>query len=186
MIKSKKVILSITIVLLLIAVVSASTYAYFVSRSEDVNFGSSTGEVDIIYDARENINNIDRLIPVLSKEKGIISVVEASLGLDSVKSKLNLYLTPTVFSNELNIEVLKWDVVINDKEGNYITTYSGNFLDASLDTPMKVVDSYLLSTDKTVFNIYVWLDAKLITNNINENNFKFKISSDIVNITADF
>ena len=186
MIKSKKVILSIVCVLLLIAVVSASTYAYFTARSEDVNFGSNTGKVDIVYNVRENINNIDRLIPVLSKEKGIISVVDASLTMDSVKSKLNLYLTPTVFSDELNIEALRWDVVVNDKDGNYITTYSGNFVDASLDNPMKVVDGYLLSTENTIFNIYVWLDAKLITNNINENNFKFKISSDIVNITAEF
>lgn len=183
--KKKSIVFSIIIVLLIISLVSAFTYAFFVGRTDEKDFGADSGELSVSYDISENITG-ETLSPSSSRDDGLRSVAVAKLNVDSVNALFNLYITPTTIDNELAISALKWEVDIVDKDGNVVKNISDDFDDANVNEPIKIIDGYALTTDNTTFNIYIWLDSSLIVEPIVDKRFVAKISADSVDITGTF
>lgn len=188
--RKKKIIISIISVLLLIVVVGAATYAYIVAitNEEDVNTGS--GMLDINYSEPGDITGT--LAPSPDRSGGLSTCATASLKDGSVDAILNMYITPTALTN-LNIEALKWEAE-GIRNGEVICSGSGNFSTAVVDEPIKLfsndvtddIDDCMLSTDETIFNIYIWLDADLINTSLGGVSFGATIGADSVDITGLF
>lgn len=176
----KNIIISILIVLVIILLVFGSTYAYISAVTNQVNAGTGSGKIDINYNVNPLTGN---LLSSSSREKGLSTTASVSLKSGSVDALFNMYITPTVINN-LDIPALRWEVEgIIGSEVVYIN--SGDFDDATVNEPVKIVDSYDLSTTVTTFNIYIWLDESLITEAISNVNFNAKIEADSVPVTGD-
>lgn len=180
---NKKLILYIVLVLLLIAIVGGTTYAYILGRTNEGGVSNNSGMVDVDYTINENITGV-QLIPTDSKSGGLHSTATAKLATDSVNAGFNIYITPSIITG-LNISALKWEVT-GTNNGSTVYTNSGNFSSATAGTPIKIVNSYALKSTVTTFDIYIWLDASLITTSINDKQFKATISADSVQITGNY
>lgn len=180
---NKKLILYIGLVLLLIVIVGGATYAYILGRTNEEEVTNNSGMVDVDYTINENITGV-QLIPSDSKSGGLHSVATAKLKEGSVNAGFNIYITPSVIEG-LDISALKWEVIgTNNNEEVY--TNSGNFSGATMGNAIKIVDSYALKSTDTTFDIYIWLDASLITTSIDNKQFKATISADSVQITGNY
>lgn len=179
--KNKKIIISIIIVVLLILLVFGATYAFLATRTNEGGINTGTGKLDINYTMPNNITG--ELSPSAIKENGLKAVATASLNAGSVDALFNMYINPTALTN-LNIPALKWEVV-GMQGGTTVYTNKGDFSTAVVNTPIKIVDGYQLSTTSTTFNVYIWLDETLINTAINNASFGAKISSDSVPITGE-
>ena len=178
--KRKSIIISIGVVLLIVVLVAGVTSAYLAAITNEEQVDAGSGMLDINYDAPDDITT-GILNASSDRSSGILSVATASLKSGSEAALFNMYVTPTTLSDNLKIKAFKWEVVV---DGTVIK--SGDFSGASVGTPIKVVDGYKLSTDATVFNIYIWLDASLITSGISGASFTAKIGADSVPITGGF
>ena len=184
--KDKKIIISIFSIVAIIALVSGAVYAYFSFVTNSGNVATTNGKLDIDY----NISNPELtgiLIPSSSRSGGIMETATAKLKTGSVDAAINFYITPTSIQG-FPLSALSYDVDVIDTSDNVVATYSGNFNDAVVNTPLKIVDAHDLSTDLLTFNIYLWLDGSKINNdNFNVNNsFTAVISADTVQITGEF
>lgn len=188
--KSKKLITSIICILILIIAVSSVTYAFITAVTNEGNIGTGSGMLDINYDPPDDING--NLILSFDRSGGLFTSAKASLKNESVAAILNMYITPTSLTN-LNIEALKWEAE-GIRNNEIICSGSGNFASAVVDEPIKLfkndvndnIDDCQLSTDETIFNIYIWLDAKLVNTSIGGATFGATIGADSVQITGDF
>lgn len=178
--KRKSIIVSIVIVLLIVVLVTGATYAYLTSITNEEQIDTGSGMLGINYNAPDDITT-GILNASSDRSRGLLSVATASLESDSEEALFNMYITPTTLSDNLKIEAFKWEVVV---DGTVIK--SGNFADANVGTSIKVVDSYKLSTATTTFNIYIWLDASLISTGISSTSFSASIGADSVPITGSF
>ena len=81
---------------------------------------------------------------------------------------------------------LKYEVYIHN--GDLTTGTNGNFSTATKDKPLTIVENYYLTstTDYVTFDIFIWLDNSLITNNMIGKTFKATISADSTAITGEF
>lgn len=181
--KKKKIVLYIVFVLLLCIVVGAASYAYIVARTNEGNVNNNSGKMDVDYTITENITGI-QLMPSEDKSGGLHSVATAKINSGSVPSAFNIYITPTSITG-LNIAALKWEVT-GTNGGTTVYTKSGNFSTATVNTPITIVDKYTLKSTDTTFDIYIWLDANLISTTLNNNKFTAKISADTVQITGNY
>ena len=184
--KKKKIIISITIVLLIILAVSGATYAYFKFATNSEEIESTAGKLDIDYSiSDETLEGL--LIPSATRTGGVMEAVTAKLNDGSVPGKLNIYITPT-FITGMPASSLMWEVDVVDTSSNIINHYNGDFTSAVINTPIKVVDAYQLSSNLLTFNIYVWLNGERINNENfnNDNGFSATISADSVPITGEF
>lgn len=183
--KKKSMVISIFVVLLIIALVSGTTYAYLLANTNEVNVDTGSGMLGVNYNiSPENITG--SLVSSLDREKGLKAVATVSLTTDSEAALFNMYIMPTALTN-LNITAFKWEVEgILDEEVVY--TNSGNFSSAIVNIPIKIVDSYplILTEKETTFNIYMWLNANEITSSIDGASFGAKINADSVNISGSF
>lgn len=185
MTKKKHIIISIISILILIIIVSASTYAYFIAKLDEIDVGTDSGELSVLYEIDENITG-EVLVPSTTYENGIKSVAKARLNTGSVKALFNLYITPTTFDSALAISPLKWHVDVVDYNNNIVDSYSGNFVGKKEGEAFKVIDGYELTLVDTTFNIYIWLDSSLVVQPINDKRFVANISADTVDITGTF
>lgn len=181
--KKKKIVLYIVLVILLCAVVATATYAYIVGNTNEENVTNNSGKVDVNYSITENITGV-QLMPSDNKSGGIHSVAVAKLNTNSAAAAFNIYITPTSITG-LNIAALKWEVT-GTNGGTTVYTKSGNFSTATVNTPITIVDKYTLKSTDTTFDIYIWLDANLISTTLNNNKFTAKISADTVQITGNY
>ena len=181
--KTKGIIISVILVFLIIVLVSSSTYAYFILRTNDVGVDTGSGMLDINYSIEpENITGA--IISSMDRESGLKAIASVSLKPGSEVASLNMYVTPTSITN-LNIDAFKWEVEgIND--GLVVYENSGDFSSALEGIPIIIVDGYTLSEAETIFNIYIWLDASLVNSPIAGVNFGAKITADSVNVTGEF
>ena len=179
--KRKSIVISIVIVILIIVLVAGGTSAYLVAITNEQQVDTGSGMLGINYSPPDS----DALTGVLNassdRNRGLHAVAKASLESSSEAALFNMYVTPTTLSDNLKIEAFKWEVVV---DGTVIK--HGDFSKASVSTPIKVVDSYALTTDDTEFNIYIWLDASMLTSAISGAGFAAKITADTVQITGEF
>lgn len=186
--KRRKLIISIVMVILLVVIVGAVTYAYIVAITNSGDVNNSSGMLDINYDAPADITG--SFIPSTDRSGGLFTTTKASLVAGSQVAYLNMYVTPTALTN-LNISALKWETEglrdINDDGTLDVVCYkSGNFSTALVDEPIKVVDACQLDYDDTTFNIYIWLDASLLNTSLSGATFGAKIGADSVDITGTY
>ena len=184
--KKKKLIISILGVLVIIAVVSSASYAYFRFVTNSGNIESTAGKLDIDYNISEP-NLTGTLIPSATRSGGVLESITAKLKEGSVDGAINLYINPTEVVG-IPLGALSYDVDVIDTSSNVINHYSGDFSTATINTPYKIVDAYDLSTNLLTFNIYIWLDGSKINNeNFNStNHFNAIITADSVHITGEF
>ena len=175
--KKAKVIGTILGVILFIALIAGFTYAYLLSRVEKtVTTGS--GKFSIDYQIVQNITS-SSLSPSSNKDEGLHGIVKAKLSENSVAGKFNIYITPSVIDG-LNSNALKYEVYIHN--GDLTTGTNGNFSTATN------VENYDLTstTNYVTFDIFIWLDNSLITNDMIGKTFKATISADSTAITGEF
>ena len=178
--KRKSIIVSIIIVLLIVVLVTGATYAYLTSITNEEQVDTGSGMLGIDYDAPDDITT-GILNASSDRSKGLHSVATASLESGSEQALFNMYITPTTLSDNLKIEAFKWEVVVDG-----VVIKHGDFENADIGVPIKVVDSYKLTTATTTFNIYVWLDASLVSTSISSASFSASIGADSVPITGSF
>ena len=154
----KQLVLSITGILLLILIVSGSTFAYFSTvvkgNGNDISANSKIFNVD--YHNGQDING--ELDIVTDKANGRVTEVEIGLTENIPGVVGNILLNVENITDNLKINGFKWESYL--KEGNTETLQkSGNFSAASNDLVISLVDNYPLTTSMKTFKIYIWLDA---------------------------
>lgn len=181
--KKKNIIISITIVLLIIILVSSTTYAYIYARTNEGSIDTGSGMLDINYTITPSTIT-GGLVSSSKRESGLKAIAAASLKTGSEKAMFNMYITPTSLAN-LNVPAFKWEVegVVGEE---IVYTNLGDFSTAEENTPVKIVNGYPLTETATTFNIYIWLDASILSTPISGASFGAKITADSVPITGDF
>lgn len=179
----KKIIISILIVIGIILLVSSGTYAFFVSITGGADADAGTGMLGIDYTPPGDLTG--ELVPSSSRNLGLMTTASASLESSSVPASFNLYITPTSIDN-INIPALRWEVEAI-RDGGIVNgcSNSGNFDGATVNTKIDMVSGCQLTADVTTFNIYIWLDASLITSPINGVTFNANIGASSVPITGE-
>lgn len=182
MLKNKNILLSVAGVMLIIILVSAFTYAYITTITNEEAIGAGSGELDINYTKPAELTGM--LLISNNRDGGLKTTASASINDGSEDALFNMYITPTVLTN-LNIPALKWEVE-GVRNNEIVCTGSGDFRNAVVDTKFKILDSCKLSTDVTTFTVYIWLDSSLITTSVGGAQFDAKIGADAVPITGEF
>lgn len=181
--KKKSIVIFIIFVVVIIILISSGTYAYISARTKDDYISTGSGMLDIKYSITpENITG--NLVSSINRESGLKAVATVSLKAESEDALFNMYIIPTALTN-LNINALKWEVEGVDGE-EIVYTNAGDFSIAEQDTPIKIVDSYALTENDTIFTIYIWLDANLVKNPIENVSFGAKITADSSPLTGNF
>lgn len=174
----KEKILTITLVLVLIGIVSGTTYAFILVKASTTSqeLAKSSG-IDINYSAQ---NITTSLVPSLTKSSGIHSQITMSLATNSIKSTANIRFTPTnLSSGAYKTSGLIWEVYV----GSTLKA-SGNFANATENTPMDLLTNYELTTTSTVFDIYIWLDGSKTGNEVMNKQFAGYYNATSANITG--
>ncbi len=183
---NKKIIISIFSVIAIIVLVAGSVYAYFSFVTNGGTVQTTNGKLDVDYNISEpNLTGV--LIPSATRSGGVLEVATAKLNTGSVDAAINFYITPTSITG-FPLSALCYDVDVLNTSNEVINTYMGTFSSASLNTPLKIIDGYNLTTNLLTFNIYIWLDGSKINNeNFNSNNsFSATITADTAHITGEF
>lgn len=162
----------------------SGTYAWLTLVTNSVTVESASGTLDIDYNI-SNANLGGTLIPSATRSGGVMESVTAKLNTGSVDSSINLYITPTLITG-ISSAALMWEVDVVNTSGAVINHYSGDFSSAVVDTPIKIVDGYSLSSSLLTFNIYVWLDGSRLNSINSTNRFTATITADSVPITGEF
>lgn len=186
--KRRKLIISITFVILILFVVISSTYAFllFMTNGEDVSTGS--GMLGINYVTPDDIGG--SLAPSTNRDGGLFTTTTVSLQTGSEKALFNMYITPTSLIN-MDIAALKWEAeglrdTNNDGVDEVVCFDNGNFYGATINNAIKIIDSCALDYTDTIFNIYIWLDLNAIDAPLSGAAFAAKIGADSVNITGTY
>ena len=181
---------SVILVILFIVIVGSATYAYLAAITNEGTIGTGSGMLDINYTEPGDITG--SFVPSVDRSGGLSTTARASLKTGSVDAIFNMYITPTALTN-LNIPALKWEAE-GVRDGNVICSGSGDFSTATVGEPIKLfanditdnIDDCVLSTDETTFNIYIWLDAGLITTSLGGISFGATLGADSVEVTGKF
>lgn len=149
--KKKSLFISVILVMLLIVAVVTATSAFLATITNEGSIGTGSGMLDINYTKPASLTG--NFIPSTDRSGGLTTTAKASLKSGSENALFNMYLTPTALTN-LNIPALKWEVE-GIRDGIIVCSKNGDFSDATVDTPIKIIEGCLLSTTETTFNIYV-------------------------------
>lgn len=186
--KKKKLIISIVIILLLIVVIASSTYAFVLARTNEGSVSTGSGMLGINYVTPDDIGGT--LIPSSSRDGGLFTSTTASLKTGSQVALFNMYITPTTLT-KLNIKALKWEAeglrdTNDDGVLDVVCTGNGDFSEAVVGTPIKMINGCQLDYVDTTFNIYIWLDASILDTALDGGAFRAKIGADSVDITGTY
>jgi len=186
--KRKKLIILITLGVLIIAAITASTYAYLLAMTNEEDASTGSGMLGINYNPPADIGGM--LVPTSDRNGGLFTTTTASLETGSEKALFNMYITPTSLTN-MNIAALKWESeglrdTNNDGVLDTVCAGSGDFSNASVNKDIVIIDHCELDYTDTVFNIYIWLDSNLLDTSLDGATFGAKIGADSVNITGTY
>ena len=162
---NKKLIYSISIVLLLIIAVIGGTYSFFAATTDNKNVITNSSKFEVIYTGGTEIKG-----PIeLSEDRtgGINTTVHIKVGEGSSQALSYLYLNITEMTDNLSVSNVKWEVS-GIQKGNEVYTNSGTFLgyNATTNNKIPLVEDYRLTEDQTDFTIYVWIDGNNTGNEI--------------------
>ena len=180
-----KIYMISSLVVLVIAVIVSGTYAYYVwttSDSDTTKIVAGIGAATVTFDGGSDISA--NLRPVSDKSKGIVKNI--SVKGDTTGLVFNLYLDMTTLDTNLKHESFKYEFykgTTKVKEGNFSTTYlNSNTTTCSKNNTNHIVllTNESISTSKTQYTLYIWIDGANYTNpnTMMNKTFSFKLHAD--------
>ena len=183
--KKKKVILITSISLLVLIAIVGGTYAWYVwttSDSEVTNITAGIGAATVTFDGGSDISATLR--PVSDKSKGIIKNI--SVKADTTGLVFNMYLDITSIDTGLKDESFRYELykeTTKVKEGNFSDSYlTSNTVTCTKNNTNHIVllTNESISTSKTSYTLYIWIDGANYTNpkSMMNQTFSFKLHAD--------
>ena len=183
--KKKKIFLITGISLLVLIAIVGGTYAWYVwttSDSDTTKIVAGVGAATVTFDGGSDISA--NLRPVSDKSKGIVKNI--SVKGDTTGLVFNLYLDMTTLDTNLKHESFKYEFykgTTKVKEGNFSTTYlNSNTTTCSKNNTNHIVllTNESISTSKTQYTLYIWIDGANYTNpnTMMNKTFSFKLHAD--------
>ena len=180
-----KIYMIFSLVVLVIAVIVSGTYAYYVwttSDSDTTKIVAGVGAASVTFDGGSDINA--NLRPVSDKSKGIIKNI--SVKGDTTGLVFNMYLDITSIDTGLKDESFRYELykgTTKVKEGNFSDSYlTSNTVTCSKNNTNHIVllTNESISTSKTQYTLYIWIDGANYTNpnTMMNKTFSFKLHAD--------
>ena len=180
-----KIYMIFSLVVLVIAVIVSGTYAYYVwttSDSDTTKIVAGVGAATVTFDGGSDINA--NLRPVSDKSKGIIKNI--SVKGDTTGLVFNMYLDITSIDTGLKDESFRYELykgTTKVKEGNFSDSYlTSNTVTCTKNNTNHIVllTNESISTSKTSYTLYIWIDGANYTNpnTMMNKTFSFKLHAD--------
>ena len=180
-----KIYMIFSLVVLVIAVIVSGTYAYYVwttSDSDTTKIVAGIGAATVTFDGGSDISA--NLRPVSDKSKGIIKNI--SVKADTEGLVFNMYLDITSIDTGLKDESFRYELYKGDtkvKEGNFSDSYlTSNTVTCTKNNTNHIVllTNESISTSKTSYTLYIWIDGENYTNpnTMMNKTFSFKLHAD--------
>ena len=180
-----KIYMIFSLVVLVIAVIVSGTYAYYVwttSDSDTTKIVAGVGAATVTFNGGSDINA--NLRPVSDKSKGIIKNI--SVKGDTTGLVFNMYLDITSIDTGLKDESFRYELykgTTKVKEGNFSDSYlTSNTVTCSKNNTNHIVllTNESISTSKTQYTLYIWIDGANYTNpnTMMNKTFSFKLHAD--------
>ena len=180
-----KIYMIFSLVVLVIAVIVSSTYAYYVwttSDSDTTKIVAGVGAATVTFDGGSDISA--NLRPVSDKSKGIVKNI--SVKADTEGLVFNMYLDITSIDTGLKDESFRYELykeTTKVKEGNFSDSYlTSNTVTCSKNNTNHIVllTNESISTSKTSYTLYIWIDGENYTNpnTMMNKTFSFKLHAD--------
>ena len=183
--KKKKIFLITGISLLVLIAIVGGTYAWYVwttSDSDTTKIVAGVGAATVTFDGGSDINA--NLRPVSDKSKGIIKNI--SVKGDTTGLVFNMYLDITSIDTGLKDESFRYELykgTTKVKEGNFSDSYlTSNTVTCTKNNTNHIVllTNESISTSKTSYTLYIWIDGANYTNpkSMMNQTFSFKLHAD--------
>ena len=183
--KKKKIFLITGISLLVLIAIVGGTYAWYVwttSDSDTTKIVAGVGAATVTFDGGSDINA--SLRPVSDKSKGIVKNI--SVKGDTTGLVFNMYLDITSIDTGLKDESFRYELykgTTKVKEGNFSDSYlTSNTVTCSKNNTNHIVllTNESISTSKTQYTLYIWIDGANYTNpnTMMNKTFSFKLHAD--------
>ena len=183
--KKKKIFLITGISLLVLIAIVGGTYAWYVwttSDSDTTKIVAGVGAATVTFDGGSDINA--SLRPVSDKSKGIEKTI--SVKADTEGLVFNMYLDITSIDTGLKDESFRYELYKGDtkvKEGNFSDSYlTSNTVTCTKNNTNHIVllTNESISTSKTSYTLYIWIDGANYTNpnTMMNKTFSFKLHAD--------
>ena len=183
--KKKKIFLITGISLLVLIAIVGGTYAWYVwttSDSDTTKIVAGVGAATVTFDGGSDINA--NLRPVSDKSKGIIKNI--SVKGDTTGLVFNMYLDITSIDTGLKDESFRYELykgTTKVKEGNFSDSYlTSNTVTCTKNNTNHIVllTNESISTSKTSYTLYIWIDGANYTNpnTMMNKTFSFKLHAD--------
>ena len=180
-----KIYMIFSLVVLVIVVIVSGTYAYYVwttSDSDTTKIVAGVGAATVTFDGGSDINA--NLRPVSDKSKGIIKNI--SVKGDTTGLVFNMYLDITSIDTGLKDESFRYELykgTTKVKEGNFSDSYlTSNTVTCTKNNTNHIVllTNESISTSKTQYTLYIWIDGANYTNpnTMMNKTFSFKLHAD--------
>ena len=170
---------------LIVLVIVSGTYAYYVwttSDSDTTKIVAGIGAATVTFDGGSDISA--NLRPVSDKSKGIVKNI--SVKADTEGLVFNMYLDITSIDTGLKDESFRYELYKGDtkvKEGNFSDSYLiSNTVTCTKNNTNHIVllTNESISTSKTSYTLYIWIDGANYTNpkSMMNQTFSFKLHAD--------
>ena len=180
-----KIYMIFSLVVLVIAVIVSGTYAYYVwttSDSDTTKIVAGIGAATVTFDGGSDINA--SLRPVSDKSKGIIKNINVKANTTGLV--FNMYLDITSIDTGLKDESFRYELykgTTKVKEGNFSDSYlTSNTVTCTKNNTNHIVllTNESISTSKTSYTLYIWIDGANYTNpnTMMNKTFSFKLHAD--------
>ena len=180
-----KIYMIFSLVALVITVIVSGTYAYYVwttSDSDTTKIVAGIGAATVTFDGGSDISA--NLRPVSDKSKGIVKNI--SVKGDTTGLVFNMYLDITSIDTGLKDESFRYELYKGDtkvKEGNFSDSYlTSNTVTCTKNNTNHIVllTNESISTSKTSYTLYIWIDGANYTNpnTMMNKTFSFKLHAD--------
>ena len=183
--KKKKIFLITGISLLVLIAIVGGTYAWYVwttSDSDTTKIVAGVGAATVTFNGGSDISA--NLRPVSDKSKGIVKNI--SVKGDTTGLVFNMYIDITSIDTGLKDESFRYELykgTTKVKEGNFSDSYlTSNTVTCSKNNTNHIVllTNESISTSKTSYTLYIWIDGANYTNpnTMMNKTFSFKLHAD--------
>ena len=180
-----KIYMIFSLVVLVIAVIVSGTYAYYVwttSDSDTTKIVAGIGAATVTFNGGSDISA--NLRPVSDKSKGIVKNINVKG--DTAGLVFNMYLDITSIDTGLKDESFRYELykgTTKVKEGNFSDSYlTSNTVTCTKNNTNHIVllTNESISTSKTAYTLYIWIDGANYTNpnTMMNKTFSFKLHAD--------
>ena len=180
-----KIYMIFSLVVLVIAVIVSGTYAYYVwttSDSDTTKIVAGIGAATVTFNGGSDISA--NLRPVSDKSKGIVKNINVKG--DTAGLVFNMYLDITSIDTGLKDESFRYELykgTTKVKEGNFSDSYlTSNTVTCTKNNTNHIVllTNESISTSKTQYTLYIWIDGANYTNpnTMMNKTFSFKLHAD--------